>query len=81
MRATIAIAVAVMMGCASVSQSQIREPAGPAEARAQLALLAVLMFRGDVARGESAVDRCTATLHGGAATMLRLPAAIPGVRV
>jgi hypothetical protein len=82
MRATIVTVVVAMVGCAStMSQSEAGEREIAALVQPQQAVLAVFMFRGDVARGETAIDRCTATLHGGATTMLRLPAAIPGVRI
>lgn len=46
----------------------------------QRALLAVLRFRADVARGETVVDRCTAILHGGA-PMAGLVGTVAGARL
>lgn len=68
---------AVVAACAPLSRMAIAQQAPTADlTHEQRALLAVLRFRGDVARGETVVDRCTAVLHGGT-MMAELVATVP----
>ena len=77
MRTSIACGLIALSGCMTPSHSL---DVLPQLTPAQHALLALLASRGDVARGETAVDRCTTTLRAGSGVIPAI-SAIPGARL